>query len=218
NLDDLVERLRSLKTWAGDPSYEQITSRVNAAWAAAGRPAGEAVGRTTVLSCFRAGRRRLNADLVVAVVAALHPDVGYVAQWRQALQVIGGHTRAAAQVRVQDTLPPDLAEFIGRAAELDRLHRGTGDGGAAQIWAISGMAGAGKTQLAVHAGHRLVRAKTVDRVLQVNLRGFHPDPAQPPADPAAVLDGFLRLLGVPGEEIPHDLAARTTAYRRGLAG
>ena len=30
-LDDLVERLRLLKVWAGDPSYETITSRVNAA-------------------------------------------------------------------------------------------------------------------------------------------------------------------------------------------
>ena len=75
------------------------------------------------------------------------------------------------------------------------------------------MAGVGKTQLAVHAGHLLARERPFDRVLFVNLRGFHPDPAQPPADPAAVLDGFLRLLGVPGQQIPHDLAARTAAYR-----
>jgi tetratricopeptide (TPR) repeat protein len=218
-LDDLVDRLRLLKVLAGDPSYEQITGRVNAAWTAAGRPAGELAGRTTVLSCFRPGRRRLNPDLVVAVVAALHPDVGYVAQWRQALQVIGGRTRAAAQVRVQDTLPVDLAGFIGRAAELDRLrqalHR---NGGAAAISVIAGMAGVGKTHLAVHAGHLLVEQDAVDRVLFVNLRGFHPDPAQPPADPAAVLDGFLRLLGVPGQQIPPDLAARTAAYRSRLAG
>ena len=39
-LDDLVERLRLLKVWAGDPSYERITDRVNTAWSAAGRPAG----------------------------------------------------------------------------------------------------------------------------------------------------------------------------------
>jgi hypothetical protein len=37
-----------------------------------------------VVDGFRAGRRRLNTDLVLAVVAALHPDEGYVAQWRQA--------------------------------------------------------------------------------------------------------------------------------------
>jgi Flp pilus assembly protein TadD len=30
------------------------------------------------------------------------------------------------------------------------------------------------------------------------MSGSKTDPAQPPADPAAVLDGFLRLLGMPG--------------------
>src|SRR5262245_48465548 len=154
SLDDLVERLRLLKVWAGDPSYEQITGRVNAAWVTAGRPAGELVGKTTVRDCLQPGRRRLNPDLVVAVVAALHPDAGYVAQWRQALQVVGGRAQAAAQVRVQDTLPPDLAGFTGRTVELDRLRRtlrqGAGTGETMVISAIAGMAGIGKTQLAIH--------------------------------------------------------------------
>src|SRR5256885_8086307 len=152
-VDDLVERLRLLKVWAGDPSYEWITSRVNAAWAAAGRPAGELAGKTTVVDCFRPGRRRLNTDLVVAVVQALHSDVGYVAQWRQALQVIGGQARAASQVRVQDRLPQDLAVFTGRTIELGRLRQalldGYRDGGTVVLSAIAGMAGVGKTQLAI---------------------------------------------------------------------
>jgi tetratricopeptide (TPR) repeat protein len=80
------------------------------------------------------------------------------------------------------------------------------------------MAGVGKTQLAVHAGHLLHREKPFERVLFVNLRGFDPDPAQPPADPAAVLDGFLRLLGMTGQQIPHDLDGRAAAYRKRLAG
>jgi tetratricopeptide (TPR) repeat protein len=221
-LDDLVERLRLLKVWAGDPSFEAIKDRVNAGWVSAGRPAGELAARTTVLDCFRSGRRRLNTDLVVAIVQALHPDVGYVSQWRQALQVIGAERTAAAQVRVQDTLPPDLAGFTGRTVELDRLRRVLGDsrrhGGAVVISAIEGMAGVGKTQLAIHAGHLLLREQPFDQVLFVNLRGFHPDPGQPPADPAAVLDGFLRLVGVTGQQIPHDLTARTTLYRDRLAG
>jgi tetratricopeptide (TPR) repeat protein len=220
-LDELVERLRLLKVWAGDPSYEWIKDRVNAAWTAAGRPRGELVGKTTVVDCFRAGRRRLNPELVVAVVRALHPDGGYVAQWRQALQVIGGQREAAAQVRVQDGLPPDLAGFTGRTADLRVLrqaldHCRTNDAGT--ICAIAGMAGIGKTRLAIRAGHLLARDEPFDRVLFVNLRGFHPHPDQPPADPAAVLDGFLRLLGVAGQQIPHDLPARTAAYRARLAG
>src|SRR5438552_1590220 len=192
-LDGLVEELRLLKVWAGDPSYAMIKERINAAWKTAGRPGSEWAKKPTVAACFTPGRRRLNTDLVLAVVAALHPDVGYVAQWRQALRVIGGETQAAAQVRVQDRLPPDLAGFTGRTAELDRLwqvlQHGSVNGGAVVISAIAGMAGIGKTQLAVHAGHLLAREQAIDRVLFVNLRGFHPDPAQPPADPAAVLDG-----------------------------
>jgi tetratricopeptide (TPR) repeat protein len=221
-LDELVEGLRSLKVWAGDPSYEWITSQINTAWTAAGRPASELTKRATVVDCFKPGRRRLNTDLVTAIVQALHPDLGYVTHWRQALRVISGETRAAAQVRTQDTLPPDLAGFTGRTTELDQLrqalHHSTADGGAMVISAIAGMAGVGKTQLAIHAGYLLTREIRFDRVLFVNLRGFHPDPAQPPADPAAVLDGFLRLLGMPGQQIPHDLQARTAAYRSRLAG
>src|SRR4029450_5870295 len=33
-LDELAEGLRSLKIWAGDPSYEVIADRINAAWLA----------------------------------------------------------------------------------------------------------------------------------------------------------------------------------------
>ncbi|MEU4243482.1 tetratricopeptide repeat protein [Actinoplanes sp. NPDC026619] len=209
SLDDLVERLRLLKVWAGDPSYDTITGRVNAAWTAAGRPASELARRSTVASCFTPGRRRFNTDLVVAVVEALHPDVGYVNQWRQTLG------EATAQVRVQDTLPPDLAGFAGRGAELDRLHEAMRAGDTVVLSALEGMGGVGKTRLAVHAGHRLMAAKAAERVLFVNLRGF--DPAEPPAEPAAVLDGFLRLLGMPGHQIPHDLTARADAFREHVA-
>jgi tetratricopeptide (TPR) repeat protein len=221
-LDELAEGLRLLKVWAGDPSYDTIKDRINTAWRTAGRPGAELAKKATVADCFKTGRRRLNTDLVIAVVQALHPDVGYVTQWRQALRVIAGETRAAAQVRVQDRLPHDLVGFTGRAAELERLRRALHDrtvnGGAVVISAIAGMAGVGKTQLAIRAGHLLTRDQRFDRVLFVNLRGFHPDPTQPPADPAAVLDGFLRLLGVSGQQIPHDLPARTAAYRDRLAG
>ncbi|MFC4065073.1 tetratricopeptide repeat protein [Actinoplanes subglobosus] len=218
SVEGLVERLRLLKAWAGDPSYETIKDRINAAWTTAGRPASELARRSTVANCFQPGRRRFNSDLVLAVVEALHPEVGYVAQWRQALRLVAGEIEAVALVRVQDSLPEDPKTFSGRTAELDKLRSAARGGDALVISAIEGMAGVGKTQLAVHAGHLLVREDVVDRVLFVNLRGFHPDETQPPADPAAVLDGFLRLLGVPGQQIPHEVTARTAAYRERLAG
>ncbi|MFC0530549.1 hypothetical protein [Phytohabitans kaempferiae] len=44
------------------------------------------------------------------------------------------------------------------------------------ISAIEGMAGVGKTQLAIHAGHLLIREHHFGRALFVNLRGFPPTP------------------------------------------
>ncbi len=61
--------------------------------------------RGTVVDCFKTGRRRINADLVLAVVRALHDETGYLAHWRQALRVSLAETTAAAQVRVLDRLP-----------------------------------------------------------------------------------------------------------------
>jgi tetratricopeptide (TPR) repeat protein len=216
-LDQLIERLQLLKAWAGNPSYEHLKNRINQARTAAGWPDSELAGKTTIVDCFRLGRRRLNTDLVLDVVQALHPDVGYVTQWRQALRVVGTETRAASQVRVQGNLPPALAGFTGRAAELDAIRRACDPHQTGPVAVtLDGMAGVGKSQLAIHAAH-LIAGERFDRVLFVNLRGFHPDAAQPPADPDAVLDGFLRLLGLTGQQIPHDGAARRAAYRALLA-
>jgi tetratricopeptide (TPR) repeat protein len=222
SIDTLVEQLRLLKIWAGAPSYEDIKDRINLVWRAAGWPEAELARKSTVADCFRSNRRRLNPDLVLAVVHALHHDVGYVAQWRQALQVVCGKVEATAQVRVYPALPQDRPGFVGRVAELDRLseelRRSSKAGAAVAIFSIEGMAGVGKTRLAVHAAHLLTRQHPFDRILFVNLRGCHPDPAQPPADPAAVLDGFLRLMDVAGPCIPHSLRERRDAYRTRLAG
>jgi tetratricopeptide (TPR) repeat protein len=219
NLDELVETLRALKLWAGDPSFQMIMRRVNARWTAAGRPAGELARRSTIVDCFKTGRRRINGELLVAVVQAMHDETGYVAHWRQALRVSLAETTPTAQVRVLDRLPADVATFSGRQRELDRLRLAAGGapGASAVVGVLSGMAGVGKTQLAVHLGHLLAAEERFDTTLFVNLRGFHPDPGQPPAEPAAVLDGFLRLLGLSGHEIPAGLPARTAALRDLLA-
>jgi hypothetical protein len=88
-----------LKVWAGDPPYECIKDQVKAAWTSAGWAASDLMDKTTVVDCFRTGPRRLNPELVVAIVQALHPDIGYVTQWRQALRVVGGESRASPVVK-----------------------------------------------------------------------------------------------------------------------
>jgi tetratricopeptide (TPR) repeat protein len=216
--DELSARLRLLREWAGCPSYAAIRQRVAATRAARGLPKSEQEpGRTTVYDCFQPGRRRLDVELVTDIVRALLGDEARISPWRQACQVVLGRAALATIVTSSGTLPGDLTEFTGRNDELDRVIglAGRGDG---RICVIKGMPGVGKTQLAIHAGHMLLqRGRFAEAQLFVNLRGYDPD--QPPADPAAVLDSFLRLLGVPGNQVQHlDLAGRAAKYRAMLAG
>ncbi|WP_284746240.1 tetratricopeptide repeat protein [Amycolatopsis sp. RTGN1] len=217
-LAELIAQLRLLKAWAGGPSYAQITERVNRLWTAAGRPAAEGTARTTVADCFKTGRARPNTDLVLAVVEVLHPDPGYVAQWQDMLRAVRSRAEAATFVQAQLGLPEAIPHFTGRRAELARLREVLGDAAGGQVPVIAGMAGVGKTGLAVHVGRELLDTGRFDNALFVNLRGFHPDPGRPPVDPAAVLDSFLRLLGVPGHAVPADLRGKTRLYRERSAG
>jgi tetratricopeptide (TPR) repeat protein len=79
--------------------------------------------------------------------------------------------------------------------------------------AIDGTAGVGKTALAVRWAHA-VRDKFPDGQLYVNLHGYS---TIAPADPADVLGGFLRALGVPAERVPAETAAAAAMYRDRLA-
>jgi DNA-binding SARP family transcriptional activator/tetratricopeptide (TPR) repeat protein len=111
-------------------------------------------------------------------------------------------------------LPADLPAFVGRDTELTRLADDL-DGSAVVISSIDGMAGIGKTALAVHAAHRLAD-QYPDGQLFVDLHGHTVGVA--PTEPAQALDHLLRALGVPGEMVPHDLAAAAALYRSRLAG
>ncbi|MEU5266892.1 tetratricopeptide repeat protein [Amycolatopsis sp. NPDC021455] len=217
-LAELIAQLRLLKAWAGGPSYKQIAEGVNRLWTAAGRPPAERTARTTVADCFNTGRARPNTDLLLAVVEVLYPDPGYVARWQDMLRVVRSRAEAASFVQAQLGLPEAIPHFTGRRTDLARLRAALGDAVGGQVSAIAGMAGVGKTGLAVHVGHELLHAGRFDNALFVNLRGFHPDPGQPPVDPAAVLDSFLRLLGVPGHAVPADLPGKTRVYRERSAG
>jgi tetratricopeptide (TPR) repeat protein len=80
--------------------------------------------------------------------------------------------------------------------------------------AIGGMAGVGKTALALNAAHEL-REHFPDGQLFLNLRAHADD--QPPMTPAAALDTLLRSLGMPAERIPRDFDEATALWRTLLA-
>jgi DNA-binding SARP family transcriptional activator/transcriptional regulator with XRE-family HTH domain/tetratricopeptide (TPR) repeat protein len=116
-------------------------------------------------------------------------------------------------------LPMAVPQFTGRASELAYLSGLTqqvaGGAGTVVISAIGGMAGIGKTALAVQWAHRAA-ASFPDGQLYVNLRGF--DLADPPATPSEVTRGFLDALGVPVGQIPAGLDAQAALYRSMTAG
>jgi tetratricopeptide (TPR) repeat protein len=107
-----------------------------------------------------------------------------------------------------------VRQFAGRESELAELtalldNAGADTPAAVVISAIEGTAGVGKTALAVHWAH-LVANKFPGGQLYVNMRGFDSGRPVPAAD---ALAGFLRALGVPGQDIPAEPDERAARYR-----
>jgi tetratricopeptide (TPR) repeat protein/transcriptional regulator with XRE-family HTH domain len=114
------------------------------------------------------------------------------------------------------TLPRDLASFAGRATELTQLaDEAAGTGGVVSIHAIRGMAGVGKTTLAVRAAHQLA-ARFPDGQIFLELNGH--TPGQRPVDPADALASLLQMAGADAREIPSGVKARARLWRNWLAG
>ncbi|HWS34737.1 MAG TPA: tetratricopeptide repeat protein, partial [Actinoplanes sp.] len=113
-------------------------------------------------------------------------------------------------------LPAGLPDFTGRAEEsrlLRKLLSVNAPPVAMTVAGITGMAGIGKTALAVHVAHQ-VAGDYPDGQLYVNLAGIEAEPAAP----ADVLGRFLRALGVPSVAVPNDTQERAELYRTLLAG
>ncbi|MCZ7461786.1 AfsR/SARP family transcriptional regulator [Streptomyces sp. WMMC940] len=119
---------------------------------------------------------------------------------------------------VPATLPPDTVDFTGRERELELLSRAlTPDASAAdrpRRVLVTGMAGVGKTALAVHAAHRCKR-HFPDGQLYADLRA--PDGTARPA--GGVLVQLLRALGLAlGSGVADDTDELVRLYRERTGG
>ncbi|MFC7550090.1 BTAD domain-containing putative transcriptional regulator [Plantactinospora sp. GCM10030261] len=119
---------------------------------------------------------------------------------------------------VPNQLPPDDPRFVGRRRQIDKLTALFATGfirpapGLPVIAVITGMAGSGKTALAVRFAWR-VRDGYPDGCLYADLRGQ----SAAPASPHELTGTFLRALGVPGAAIPEPADERLALYRSVLA-
>ncbi|WP_327725088.1 AfsR/SARP family transcriptional regulator [Streptomyces europaeiscabiei] len=120
-------------------------------------------------------------------------------------------------VIVPSELPPDVPGFTGRGAELALLDLLVADRDRQQgpaFGLITGIAGVGKTGLAVRWAHRAA-AHFPDGRLFADLRGY--DEEHEPTVAADVISRFLRSLGVPSDQIPPETEALVALYRSVLA-
>lgn len=186
-LDTIAADLRSLRAAAGEPSYAEIGRRVAELRGARGMPRHERrIPRTTVFDCFRDGRRRIDVDAVTEIALALGLPRSELARWAERLRLARAAADGAAVAVARDQPPAPVPYFAGRDAELETLVHLMAQGGRA--W-ISGMAGAGKTQLVLRLAQRLGQD-----ALFLDLRGH--DAESPPVEAAAAQRAVLRVLGL----------------------
>jgi DNA-binding SARP family transcriptional activator len=106
-------------------------------------------------------------------------------------------------------LPRRAVGFVGREADLAQIIDALDEAPVV----VTGMAGAGKSALAVHAAH-LVAPRFPDGQLYADLRGSATDG---PSDVREVLERFLHALGAPPDAVPGDEDTQILVYRSMLA-
>ncbi|MFV0451333.1 MAG: tetratricopeptide repeat protein [Propioniciclava sp.] len=206
-LDELVLRLRERRVAAMSPSFTEIARRVRAVRAERGLPASEqSPGRVTIYDCFREGRQRIRASLVLDILAALGADADEIERWRGWCQTLQRRPVRSAVVTARPDLPPILTPSAYRR-EIDQVR-------AAGTTMLVGMPGAGKTQVGVVALTSMIERGRLTGAITVDVGGS--DPSRPQVSAEAILDGLDRLLGEDGGD-QGTLAARAARLAGRLA-
>ena len=213
-LTEFARRLRELRKAAGQPSYRRLATVTHYSAATLARAAGGNVLPSLAVTVAYATACGGDPDEWRAVWAEA------AASARIPVPAAGGAPNPGRRIadEIPAQLPPDTADFTGRAGQVKLLCDLLGavptghQPGAAKIAVVAGMGGIGKTALAVHVAHR-VRHLFPDGQLFANLRGTT---AAPPS-PGALLGTFLRQLGADPASLPADLEERTAMYRSLLA-
>lgn len=181
-------------------------------------PFDEEIARTLMVALFRLGR---TADaLQVArnleercVEAGIEPGSQFRDVHRRILRRdvgLGITPEYRSPGRTQpNTLPPETPDWVGRAAEVERLTAGCQDN-VPLLEVIAGMAGVGKSSLAIHIAHRMT-GRYPDAQLFVPLTGDGSDSA------GEVLQRLLRMLGVPAARIPAETGERARLWQAEMA-
>ncbi|GIJ21779.1 AfsR/SARP family transcriptional regulator [Micromonospora lutea] len=193
-LDELAENLDR------HPLRERLRGQLMLALAAVGRQAD-------ALKLYREGRGLYAEELGIEPGAALQELHQRVLAGD--LAVAGSERRATVPVRA---LPRAISDFTGRAETIARLVKEIEEG-ETRIQLIDGMAGSGKTTLAVHVANRIAE-RYPDAHLFIDLHGHS---ERTPLSPSAALATLLRQLGVPAERIPVDLDGRLAIWRTELS-
>jgi DNA-binding SARP family transcriptional activator len=128
----------------------------------------------------------------------------------------GSAGRAAPVAGTIRCLPRTVSDFTGRAEQVERLVAGINEASASGpvVAVLDGMAGSGKTTLALHLA-TLLGDGFPDAHLFVDLQGHS---EQDPVEPAAALLILLRQLGLGAEEIPAEPVERIGFWRTQVAG
>ncbi|MEV4613012.1 BTAD domain-containing putative transcriptional regulator [Kitasatospora sp. NPDC049258] len=184
------------------------------------------------LEVYEQGRALLAADLGLDTRAELRRLHGQILRCDPALDRPAADAPEAARTppaepatridssafRTQQRrfLPYDITDFTGRGDEFGRLVAlaDSAESSTLVVTAVDGMAGIGKTTLAVRAAHALAD-RYPDGQLFIDLHGH--TPGQDPIAPATALDRLLRYVGVSPERIPDGVDQRAATWRSVLA-